>query len=104
MILRSQTYQKRNRIALCPVELFVHSHFLPSTGVNFINIKRTIFSYACRFVSFLYVPVTRKKAAEMTIVRKTCAFNVEEIDSRQPSLFAGLVFAVLIIRGLKNLK
>jgi hypothetical protein len=53
-------------------------------GVNFINVKRTNFSYERRFGSFYfyYVYVTRKKAAETMFVRKICAFNVDEIDDR----------------------
>ncbi len=31
--------------------------------------------------AFFYIHVTRKKAAEMTFVRKICAFNVDEIDT-----------------------
>ncbi len=51
-----------------------------SPGVNFINNKRTNFSYERRFGSFQYVHVTRKKAAETKFVQKICAFNVDEID------------------------
>jgi hypothetical protein len=32
--------------------------------------------------SFLYVRVTRKKAGKTTFVRKTRAYNVDEIDGR----------------------
>jgi len=52
------------------------------SGVNFINIKRTIFLYECHFGSFYYVHVTRKKLPKPTIVQKICAFNVAEIDGR----------------------
>jgi hypothetical protein len=31
------------------------------TGVNFVNIKRTNFSYERRFGSFYYIHLTRKK-------------------------------------------
>jgi hypothetical protein len=47
------------------------------SGVNFINIKRTNFSYAHwfrqLFSSYMYV-------AETTFVRKICMFNIDEID------------------------
>jgi len=49
-------------------------------GANCINVKRMTFSYKCRFGSFYYVHVTRKKAAEMKFVRKICAYNIDEID------------------------
>jgi len=38
--------------------------------VNFINILRTNFSNECRFGSFYYVHVTRKKAAKTTFAQK----------------------------------
>ncbi len=53
--------------------------FLCYSGVNFINIKRTNFSYARwfrqLFSSYMYV-------AETTFVRKIRTFNVDEIDGR----------------------
>jgi len=52
------------------------------SGVNFINVKRTNFSYKRCFSSFYYVHVTRKKTAKMTFVRKIRAFNIDEIDYR----------------------
>jgi len=52
-------------------------------GGNFINIKRTNFSYERHFVSFYYVHVTRKKLPKPKFVRKIRAFtNVDEIDGR----------------------
>jgi len=46
-------------------------------GVNFINVKRTNFSYeSCS--SYMYVV----KAAKKTFVPKTHAFNVDEIEGR----------------------
>ncbi len=40
------------------------------------------FSYEHRLGSFFYVRTYVKKAAEMTFVQKTRAFNVDEIDIR----------------------
>jgi len=37
--------------------------------------------YECRFGSFYYVHVTRKKAAETTLVQKILEFNVNEIGT-----------------------
>jgi len=52
------------------------------SGVNFIIVKSKNFSYKCRFGSFYYVHVIRKKAAKMKFVQKIRAFNVHEIDYR----------------------
>ncbi len=41
-------------------------------GVNFINVKGTIFSYKHRFVRFYHLYVTRKKAAKMTFEQQIC--------------------------------
>ncbi len=49
--------------------------------VNFINILRTNFSYeydvSAAFPNYMYV----EKAAETTLVWKTCAYNVDEIGT-----------------------
>jgi hypothetical protein len=45
-----------------------------STGVNFINVKRARFLYECRFGSFF------KYVTCMMFVRKTRAYNIDEID------------------------
>jgi len=50
-------------------------------GVNFINILRTNFSYERCFGRIFYIHVTRKKAAEVTFVRKICTYDVDEIDT-----------------------
>jgi len=39
-------------------------------GVNFINVKRTNFSYECRFGSFYYIHVTREKLPEQRSYKK----------------------------------
>ncbi len=44
-----------------------------------LNVR--IFHTNIQFGSFYYVHVTRKKAAEMTFVRKMLAFYVDEIDT-----------------------
>jgi len=49
-------------------------------GVNFINVKRTNFSYEHRFGSFYYVHVTH-------VTRKIRAFNVDEIDGWSGAAF-----------------
>jgi len=46
-------------------------------GVNFINVKRTNFSYKRCFGN---VHVTWKKLPKPMFVQKICAFNVDEID------------------------
>jgi hypothetical protein len=50
-------------------------------AANFINILRTNFLYiydiSAAFPNYMYV----EKAAEMTFVRKMCAYNVDEIDT-----------------------
>jgi len=48
-------------------------------GVNFINIKCTPFLYERHLGSFFYVHGTRKKAAEMTLIRKKRTFNDDKI-------------------------
>jgi len=48
------------------------------TGVNFININRTNFSYERHFGNG---HVTRKKLLKPMFVRKIRAFNVDEIDT-----------------------
>jgi len=50
------------------------------SGLNFINVICARFSYKRRFGSFFYVHVT-KKAAKTTLVWKSRAYNVEEIDT-----------------------
>jgi hypothetical protein len=40
------------------------------SGVNFINILRTNFSYECHFGSFFYVHVTRKKLPKQSLNKK----------------------------------
>ncbi len=50
--------------------------------VNFINIKRTNFSYERMFWQLL---LHTCKAAKMTFVRKTRTFYVDEIDTRSQS-------------------
>jgi len=52
------------------------------SGVNFINVKRTNFSYGRGFGSFYYVHVTRKKLPKQRSYEKFFAFNVDEIDIR----------------------
>jgi len=52
------------------------------SGVNFINVKCTIFLYEHRFSSFYYVHVTRKKVVKTTFERKIRTFNIDEIDGR----------------------
>jgi len=51
--------------------------------VDFSKVKRTNFFYECTFQQLLLhrVHVARKKAAEMTFVRKMRAFYVDEIDT-----------------------
>jgi len=51
-------------------------------GVNVINVKSTNFLYECRFGSFYYVHLTRKKLPKPTFIQKFFAFNVDEIDGR----------------------
>ncbi len=57
-------------------------------AVNFINVIRAHFSYELHFGGFflrMYVRTlhtyVQKKTAETTFVRKTRAFNVDEIDT-----------------------
>ncbi len=52
-----------------------------TTGVNFINIIRALFSYESRFGSFFssYMYV-------ITFVRKARAYNVDEIDHRKKNI------------------
>jgi len=53
-----------------------------STGVNFINVLHTNFSYERCFSSFFSSYMYVVKAAETMFVRKICTFNVDEIDTR----------------------
>jgi len=58
----------------------VNTKTLLFSVVNFINVKRMNFLYERTFWQLLPLHVTRK-AAEMTLVQKTRAFYVDEIDT-----------------------
>jgi hypothetical protein len=59
---------------------------LPSiSSTLYVQILRTNVISA----AFFYIQVTRKKAAEMTFVRKIRAFNVDEIDTKTTKLAFG---------------
>jgi len=48
--------------------------------------------------AFLHT-VTRKKAAEMTIIRKICAFNIDEIDTlKTTSRKVEIISFILVVR------
>jgi len=76
--------------------------------VNFINIKRALFPYERHFGSFflrMYVCMYVKKAAEMTFVQKTRAFNVDEIDTWSLNKFKNcfiLNFQIFHNKEVKN--
>jgi hypothetical protein len=55
--------------------IIVVSYVLGCTGVNFINIIGTNFSYERRFSSY-FLALSKK------FVRKTRTYNVDEIDGR----------------------
>jgi len=57
-----------------------------TSGVNFINIIRALFSYKSRFGSFFSSYMYVVKAAQMTFVRKARAYNVDEIDHRKKNI------------------
>jgi len=53
---------------ICTLNLFIYLTII--AGVNFINVQRTNFSYECRFSSFFYVHVTRKKLPKWRLYKK----------------------------------
>jgi hypothetical protein len=53
------------------------------SGVNFINVKRTNFSYECRFGSFSLFTCLVTFCFGKKFVQKTRAYNVDEIDTWQ---------------------
>ncbi len=55
-------------------------------GVNFINIKRTNFSYECRFGSFYYLHVTRKKLQKQSSYEKFTHLTLMKLTIEFPFL------------------
>jgi len=76
--------QVRNGMTVC----------ICTPAVNFINVKRTNFSYERRFGSFYYVHVT----AKTTFVQKIFAFNVDDIDGWRTYACAP-IFVRTVVRG-----
>ncbi len=62
-----------SRTFTCSLLSFVYAH-----GVNFINLKRTNFSYETSFRQLFSSDMYVKK---LTFVQKICTFNVGEIDT-----------------------
>ncbi len=71
-----------------------------SPGVNFINIKHTNFSYECRFGSFYYVHVTRKKLPKWHSYKKFARLMLMKLTPTVNYMYFGLLYdwAALAVR------
>jgi len=80
--------------SLSQTHTHTQTHYLKQANihtplVNFINVKRTNFSYECRF---LHTCNSREKLPKWHFVRKICVINVDEIDTIFLSLLPFVAF------------